>query len=91
MDPKVFSALERAFQLARSGKMAAVGDLEKQLEREGLRPESRAWRTLAEGAIEKANPRGQGAKGRPESRPNLERRRRTSHSVSARFAAPAGK
>jgi hypothetical protein len=35
MDPKVFSALERAFQLARSGKMAAIGDIEKQLEREG--------------------------------------------------------
>jgi hypothetical protein len=65
----VFSALERAFQLARSGKMAAVGDLEKQLEREGLRPESRAWRTLAEGAIEKAHPRGAGAKGRPECCP----------------------
>jgi len=35
MDPKVFSALERAFQLARSGQMTAIGDIEKQLEREG--------------------------------------------------------
>ena len=36
MDPKVFfSALERAFQLARSGEMAAIADIEKQLDREG--------------------------------------------------------
>jgi hypothetical protein len=34
MDPKV-SALERAFQLARSGEMAAIADIEKQLDREG--------------------------------------------------------
>jgi hypothetical protein len=36
MDPKVFfSALERAFQLARSGEMSAIADIEKQLDREG--------------------------------------------------------
>jgi hypothetical protein len=35
-DPKVFfSALERAFQLARSGEMSAIADIEKQLDREG--------------------------------------------------------
>jgi hypothetical protein len=51
MDPKVFSALERAFQLARSGKMAAIGDIEKQLEVRATTG-SCAWRPLAEGAIE---------------------------------------
>jgi hypothetical protein len=35
MDPKVFSALERAFQLAHSEEMAAIADIEKQLDREG--------------------------------------------------------
>ena len=34
MDPKV-SALERAFQLARSGQTAGIGDIRKQLMREG--------------------------------------------------------
>jgi hypothetical protein len=36
MDTKVFfSGLERAFQLARSGEMTAIADIEKQLDREG--------------------------------------------------------
>jgi hypothetical protein len=34
MDPKV-SALERAFQLARSGQAATTADIKKQLKREG--------------------------------------------------------
>jgi hypothetical protein len=34
MDPKV-SALERAFQLARSGEAATIADIKKQLKREG--------------------------------------------------------
>jgi hypothetical protein len=34
MDPKV-SALERAFQLARSGGVAKVDDIKKQLKQEG--------------------------------------------------------
>jgi hypothetical protein len=34
MDRKV-SALERAFQLARSGQVAGIGDIKKQLTREG--------------------------------------------------------
>ena len=34
MDPKV-SALERAFQLARSGQVASIDDIKKRLKREG--------------------------------------------------------
>ena len=34
MDPKV-SALERAFQLARSGQAASIDDIKKRLKREG--------------------------------------------------------
>jgi hypothetical protein len=34
MDPKV-SALERAFQLARSGKAATIADIKKRLKQEG--------------------------------------------------------
>jgi hypothetical protein len=34
MDPKV-SALERAFQLARSGQAATIADIKKRLKREG--------------------------------------------------------
>jgi hypothetical protein len=68
MDSKV-SALERAFQLARSGQ-AAFADIEKQLDREGYDRNVVRGRTPAEGAIEKADPRGQGAKGRPESHRN---------------------
>lgn len=34
MDSEV-TALERAFQLARSGQMAAIDDIKKQLKREG--------------------------------------------------------
>jgi len=42
MDPKV-SALERAFQLARSGQTASIDDIRKRLKREGYEePELRA-------------------------------------------------
>jgi hypothetical protein len=34
VDPKV-STLERAFQLARSGRVATIGDIRKQLRQEG--------------------------------------------------------
>jgi len=37
MDPKV-SALERAFQLASSGRVATVHDLKRQMDREGYDP-----------------------------------------------------
>jgi hypothetical protein len=42
MDPNV-SALERAFQLARSGRVANVDDIKKQLKQEGYDVSPRAF------------------------------------------------
>jgi hypothetical protein len=42
MDPKV-SALERAFQLARSGQVANIDDIKKQLKLEGYEVSAAAY------------------------------------------------
>jgi hypothetical protein len=54
MDSKVFfSALERALQLARSGEMTAIADIEKQLDREGYDRKAVQGGPLLKGQLKK--------------------------------------
>jgi hypothetical protein len=46
MDPKV-SALERVFQLARSGQVANIEDIKKRLKREGYQVSAAAFEGLS--------------------------------------------
>jgi hypothetical protein len=66
MDPKV-SALERAFQLARSGQAATIPDIKKRLKREGYEEKAVDGGPSLAGQLRKLIRKASKQKVRPES------------------------
>jgi hypothetical protein len=68
MDPKV-SALERAFQLARSGQAATIADIKKRLKREGYEEKAVDGGPSLSGQLRKLIREASERKGDPEAAP----------------------
>ena len=70
MDPKV-SALERAFQLARSGQAATIADIKKRLKREGYEEKAVDGGPALAGQLRKLIREASKRKGGPKVAPSL--------------------
>ena len=89
MDPKV-SALERAFQLARSGQVASIDDIKKRLKREGYEEKAVDGGPSLAGQLRKLISEARERKGGPIAAPSRSARRSTRPPAAASAAAAAG-
>jgi hypothetical protein len=88
MDPKV-SALERAFQLARSGQVASIDDIKKRLKREGYEKAVDGGPSLA-GQLRKLISEASERKGGPIAAPSRSARRSTQPASSGERSSSRG-